>query len=237
MALSPLPQPPSRFTLPPQQLLPSSFLKPSLLLPSPPLPRPDTTSFQPLGGSLSCHHFFFFFLFFFLYLAIFASPFSRKPRSLYVSLFCELQRQFAGGEGEGGTEKRGGGSPVAPAPHPCPPSPPGQGKRGGSGCAGVGAGSPEPQGGPCPRRVRVALRWPRWPRERWRGGGAALSDAAATVTAPGGSSPVGKPASTKVVPAPGEGPRNWPWPRSEAGGLLCCLPHHSLRSSPDRSKC
>lgn len=174
MALSPLPQPPSRFTLPPQQLLPSSFLKPSLLLPSPTPPSPGRIppASQPVSGTLCCDDFFFSF---FLYLAIFASPFSRKPRSLYVSLFCELQRQFAGGRGKGGKQKRGGGYPAASVPYPCPPSPQGQRESEpdlGVWVSGRAAGSL----GEVPARAGdlVALRLPWWPRERSPGGRAAL---------------------------------------------------------------
>lgn len=81
----------------------------------------------------------------------------------------------------------------------------------------------------------IALRLTWWPRERSPWGRAALEPCSERHLRR--SLPVKKPARTKLVPAPREGPWNWPRPRSETRGLLCRLPYHFLRSSLDRSKC
>ena len=160
MALSPLPQPPSPLTLPPQQLLPSSFLKLSFL-PSfpPPLPRPDTTGFSADRGVprlrrffffLSFFFFFFFSFFFFLSLPRYSrlSLFSETPISLCVSLFCELLRlmggsvQAAGGDTDVRKSREGVTQPLFPPLIYFLPLPRGRetGKRSGSRSLTVGGG-------------------------------------------------------------------------------------------------
>lgn len=101
---------------------------------------------------------------------------------------------------------------------------------------GVGAGSGEALGGACPRRrpdraagdlvATGAL------AEGASGAGAMQREAA-----PSEEFTCLETCAHQGGPGSRSGPRNWPQPRSEAGGLLCRLPHHFLRSSPDRSKC
>lgn len=237
MALSPLPQPPSRFTLPPQQLLPSSFLKPSLLLPSPPSP-PAGYHQLPAARWVPLLRPFFFFLFFFFFTSLFSPlPFLGNLDLFMSRSFVNFSGSLQEARGRGGRKSGEGVPPSLLPPIHVLPLPRGRESEAdlGVGCRGGQPGAPGRSLPPPGTGSRCGC--PGGPGSAVGGGGAALERCGSDSDSSGGSSPVRKPASTKVVPAPGEGPRNWPWPRSEAGGLLCCLPHHSLRSSPDRSKC